>query len=344
MRCQRCQFENIPGQSRCFQCGSVLEADDAALDIHPPRMARWKRPFRSTGRWLRRHKLGPRRPLAEYLPERLKTKSAACLWGPILSIVPGLAHLVSGRFREILLYFIGWLVAVGAAIYLYGTGTGMVLVGLAIALHAWILVQHAILKEFKDIGERILLTIVALVCLGLLYWGVRRWTLPNLTGGYTSLTIPGSNTENGDYFLVWRDQVAPEDLRRGSLVLARLSNWEMGRRYSAGRTVHSMIVQVIGVPGDTVEIREDSYAVNGEPVDPNTYPLPRWLRGRELSAKIKPGAYLVSSEYRIQARGFGNLPDEQVIAMCLVNANDIEGRAFMRWLPISRRGYLEEIE
>jgi hypothetical protein len=261
-----------------------------------------------------------------------------------LSIFPGLAHLVSGRFREILFYFIGWLVAVGAAIFMYGTGTGMVLVGLAIALHGWILVQHAILREFKDIGERVLLMVVVLICLGLLYWGVRVWTLPNLTGGYTSLTIPDSNIVSGDYLLAWRDQVTPEDLTRGSLVLARLGGWRSGRRLFAGRRYPSMIVQVIGVPGDTVEIREDCFAVNGEALETEAYPLPRWLRGRTISATIGPGAYFVSSEYTIQVEGLGNVPDAQVKAQCLVDANDIEGQAFMRWLPISRRGYIEETE
>lgn len=282
--------------------------------------------------------------MADYLPSRLRTKSAACLWGPVLSIVPGLAHLVQGRFREILFYFIGWLVAVAGVIFMYGTATGMVLLGLAIALHSWILVQHAILKEFKDVGERIFLMAFILVCLGLLYWGVRAWTLPNLTGGYTSLTIPDSNIESGDYLLAWRDRVGPKDLTRGSLVLTRLGSWQSGHRFFRGSRYPGMIVQVIGVPGDTVEIREDFFAVNGEALDVERYPLPRWLHGRTLSATIGPGAYFVSSEYTIQVHGVGNVPDEQVKAQCLVDANDIEGRAFMRWLPISRRGYIEETE
>jgi hypothetical protein len=262
----------------------------------------------------------------------------------VLSIVPGLAHLVEGRFREILFYFIGWLIAVFGAIYMYGTAAGMILLGLAIALHGWILVQHALMREFKDVGERVLLMVFVLVCLGLLYWGVRRWTLPNLAGGYTNLTIPGLNVESGDYFLARRDKAKAEDLTRGSLVLTGLTDWQTGRRFFRMRSSHNMIVQVIGLPGDRVEIRENLYAVNDEPLEVERYPLPRWLHGRTLSVRIKPGVYFVSSEYTVQARGLGAVTNEQVKAVCLVDANDIEGRAFMRWLPISRRGYIEEIE
>ena len=44
MRCARCEFENIPGQTRCIRCGSILEAGSAVIDIYPPRMPAWSKP------------------------------------------------------------------------------------------------------------------------------------------------------------------------------------------------------------------------------------------------------------------------------------------------------------
>ena len=46
MRCQRCGFENPPSQGRCFRCGSILEGGAVEVGVYPPRMAKWKRPFR----------------------------------------------------------------------------------------------------------------------------------------------------------------------------------------------------------------------------------------------------------------------------------------------------------
>lgn len=227
---------------------------------------------------------------------------------------------------------------------MYGTTIGMCLTGLAIGLHGWILVQHALIKEFKDVGERVILMVFVLITLALIYWGVRTWTLPDLTGGYTSLTIAQSNIQRGDYLLAWRDEVCPEDLTRGSLVLARLANTREGRGIWVRHRNRSMIGQVIGVPGDTVEIRGGLYAVNGKVLEGKAYPLPQWLRGRTLSATIRPGAYFVSSEYTVQVQGVARVSDDLIRAMCLVDIENIEGRAFMRWLPISRRGYIEEIE
>jgi hypothetical protein len=77
------------------------------------------------------------------VPWRATKKSVGWLWIVAASIIPGLAHLLQRRFREIRWYFIGWLLALVLGLFLYGTSIGLGLVGLAIGLHAWIAVQHS---------------------------------------------------------------------------------------------------------------------------------------------------------------------------------------------------------
>ena len=93
----------MPGQSKCFQCGSVLDGTATVVDVHPPRMAPWKKPFRGMVRLARWWKLLPSGAPAKNRPSRIKLDSAdyTCLWGLLLSIIPGFAHLVHRRFREL---------------------------------------------------------------------------------------------------------------------------------------------------------------------------------------------------------------------------------------------------
>ena len=44
MRCNRCQFENMPGYDSCVQCGSILKAASGQVETEPPRMSKWKIP------------------------------------------------------------------------------------------------------------------------------------------------------------------------------------------------------------------------------------------------------------------------------------------------------------
>ena len=105
MRCQRCEFENMPGLDTCLRCGSVLINADEPIDIHPPRMSRWKKPIRNFFRQLRQFM-----PISawsgedlhfHFFPPWLKKISRVNFLGAFLSIIPGLAHLIQKRFHSI---------------------------------------------------------------------------------------------------------------------------------------------------------------------------------------------------------------------------------------------------
>jgi type IV secretory pathway protease TraF len=257
--------------------------------------------------------------------------------------VPGLAQLVEGRFREIIWYFLAWLLSLLAGLFLYGTGVGLFLIGLAIGLHAWIAIQHRLMKEVADFGARIFCTILALVVVALIYRAVPRVLLPNLTGGYTSLTIPYHNIEAGDYLLARRSRTSAEPLARGSLVLARLAAVRLGERSSASRWTDPMVVQIVGLPGEHVQMENAAFIVNGQELGSEKYPVPRWLRGRRVSVNVGDDFYFVSSQYNVRTHG-RQLNDANIGDMCLIRGSNIEALAFMRWLPLSRRGFLREME
>jgi len=410
----------MPGQTSCFRCGSVLESGGVAVDVHPPRAARWKRPFRNARRWIRRH--SP----TFYTVERVAGTSSAAIvrmgWDTLadwvdearalarpgfyllLSIVPGLGHVVQGRFREVRWYCLGWFMALAACLLLYRTSIGLFFYGATIGLHAYIAIHAARLLRLADdlspslaavvilmacvVGFFMLFQVVSfgspiflLVVVAMLSWGglvigvpvyvasrdteafqrvlrflprvaavlvvllsvwglyaaVADLLLGGLTGGYTALNIPYQNVRSGDYLLARRSLAMVERLPRGALVLV-----PVGRLYDIGtlrRAGETMIGQIVGLPGETVQI-ERLFRVDSVELDAQRYPVPGWLSARRLTVNVPENSYFVSCEYK----AIGGVTPAAVQAACVVPQSNIEARAFMRWNPVWRRGFLKETE
>jgi hypothetical protein len=336
MRCARCNFENIPDQARCIKCGSILQGEEERVDVYPPRMPRWKKPVRRLFRWGRQQKVVGEEGVQLRVPGWMKIMSGDCFLGLLLSIVPGLAHLAGGRFREIRWYLLIWFVLLVTGVFCYGSGFSFYLLALAIGLHAWIAVHHKLIKELAGIGVKLFVTAVLVMVLILVYRAIPRLVF-GLRGGYTSLTVPYHNISRGDYLLARRRSVLRGSIGRGSLVVTRLS----GIIYGDGRRMpgrgESMVVEIVGLPGEYVETKDNSFIVDEQQLDTKRYPVPIWLRGRRISVRIPQGCYFISTEYSIRGRGAS---DEVVRRACLVQAADIEAVAFMNWWPLSRRGFI----
>ena len=98
-----------------------------------------------------------------------------------------------------------------------------------------------------------------------------------------------------------------------------------------------MVVEIVGLPGESVEIKKDSFIVNEQQLDGERYPVPLWLRSHRISVRIPQGSYFISTEYNVP----GQSPSDEIIRRaCLVHAADIEALAFMNWWPLSRRGFI----
>lgn len=344
MQCPRCHFENTPGQSRCFKCGSVLDAKEAAVNVHPPRMAKWKKPFRAVMPRLRRQKRVPQETGTPEDDSPRDKLSPGTVTGLILSIIPGLAHLVAGRFSRVRWYCLAWLILLAGAIFLLGSAWGFAMLGLAIGIHAWVAFTYTLNKDCIYPSNKVAWLLALLVVLGLLYWGIRRTVFYDFLWAYTGLTIPYQNVESGDCLLARRSSSDEESIKRGSLVLIPLATAGNVRgRSERGREIGRMIVQVIALPGEEIDITEESFFVDGERLDPNEYPVPQWLRRtrKPITIEIPQGRYFVTSEYNVAG---GAQVDAFIRDACIVRIRDIEARAIMVWFPVNRRGFLKTDE
>jgi hypothetical protein len=328
----------MPGQSKCIKCGSILGNAKTVVEVYPPRMARWKKPFRFVARWMRRQRLSPEEAIRLRTPNWVRIVSKDAVLGLFLSIVPGLAQIIQKRFGQVRWHCVAWLALVLTGLFLYGGTVGFCLLGLAIGLHTWIAV-HPLVKELSRFHWKLLVTVSVLMALVLIYRAVPGIALPGISGGHTSLTIPYHEVRRGDYLLARRSRASREFIRHGSLVLAHLRGRSARRSFAE----NAMIVEVIALPGETVEIDNDVFVIDGQVRDPEKYPVPEWLQGRELSVNIGDDRYFVSAEYTVYARG-RQLASADIIAACVIGQNDIEAQAFVRWLPLSRRGFIKAIE
>lgn len=323
----------MPGRERCFKCGSILEPA-AVVDVHPPRMPAWKAPFREIARCVRGLRGAPEKPATHRARKVLSRAAGDALLGVVLSVVPGLAHALNQRFKEVRLHVLLWAILLSLGLFLYGSPYGFVCVGLAIGLHVWIALKFGLLQEIGDLGTRIGAIFVVTTGLTALYWAVPRVVFWGYGGGYTALTIPDMNVKAGDYLLIRRiGDMHP--IARGTLVLFRPSGYHNVLAPGV-RTVG----QIIGLPGETVSLANEVFRIEGQPLDPERFPVPAWLRRRSTGISVPKDSYFVSSEYRIGGHG-GVLTDEIIRNTCVIPAKEIRGRAFMRWWPPARRGFLE---
>jgi hypothetical protein len=268
----------------------------------------------------------------------MKVVSNESFLAVFLSIIPGLAHLIQRRFARIRLYVLLWLVLLFGTIFFYGGFLGWLFFGLTVAVHAFIALQTAFGKELADLGYRMLSLLLVGLGLLIIYWNVAGLIFRDIVGGHTSVHIPYHRTEAGDYVLARRSLANAENLTRGSLVVAGVGSIR-GRwlRGPAGRP--QVIAQIIARPGETLGIQEGRFVVDGRVLDPNECPVPGWLKTRELSVTISQEHYFLSAQF--QGQGYN---DAHIVSVCVVPVGQIEAKAFIRWSPLIRRGFIREIE
>jgi signal peptidase I len=141
--------------------------------------------------------------------------------------------------------------------------------------------------------------------------------------------------EPDQYVLV--DKLTPrfDAIKRGDIVVLHPpQDWD----YDAGTP---FIKRVIGLPGDTVEIRDDGLVyVNGQALDEAAYAYrnadgqvePTTPQGAGSSWTIGPGELFVMGDHReasADSRSFGP-----------IKADSVVGRAFLRYWPASTFGIL----
>lgn len=335
----------MPGMDRCFKCGSTLQIEQQDLDADPPRMAAWKKPFRDIVRTLRRLRILPGETPGIRKPTWLSEMFLEEILSVFLSIIPGLAHLLQRSFNTIGWYVAAWFVCLAATIFFYGSFAGYLFLGLCLVLHAWIAIHSRFIKKVTSSGHRIIAILFVSFLLWIVYSNIGRFIFQDIERIHSSITIPYHEIRINDYLLANRVDQSDHFLPRGSIVIAEMPQVTIGGhlRYNNRSSNAVATGQIIAFKNETVTTEENTFYVDGLPLEKDKYPVPMWLRGRALSITIPEDAYFIASEYNLNARGIA-LNNSIISEVCLIKTQGVESKVFMLWSSLTRRKFIRNYE
>ena len=345
MRCPSCGFENMPGRDACGRCGAQLVAsgEHAAEEFMPARAGAGKR-LRPFGYWLNRVLDG--RPRGAYLrlarflrgSSRIPGVSMAAM---LLSVLPGLGHLLSGRRRAALVAAGVWLLAVFVTANFYTGAPRQVLVGLLVAWHAGV-VFHAgrVWRTTPAAFDRVRVMLLVLVIATAAYLGVDAVARSHVRFVPTPYAIASLDMREGDV-LTFRPNRGT--LRRGDVCLVVDTLYRgvhnVGGGYVDFRIVDGMVIRLIALPGDTVEVSADGVKVNGEFLDAGDMPgrgIP--LPEEPVSVTVPEKSVLAVWSVRLAYEGnLRRLASGIWRRMYVVPVSHVAWRATGVYLPLTRR-------
>ena len=128
-------------------------------------------------------------------------------------------------------------------------------------------------------------------------------------------------------------------LDRGSLVVIHpfaAGNHQARAFHNEGTT----IAEIVGLPGENIQISKGVFLINNQPLSTEQYPVPGWLQNVTYSDIIPKDSYFISARYNMNFHGNARLTDNNIRQVCIVKKDAIEAKAFIRWLPVTRRGFL----
>ena len=156
-----------------------------------------------------------------------------------------------------------------------------------------------------------------------------------IPGGHAVSDSSDLNIYSGDYLIGSSRRTSREDITRGSYVLTELVS--IGDMRIPGTDYPRGYAQIIAMPGEKISIEKGFFVVDDKTLDSERYPVPAWLKKKEISQVLQQDQYFISANYR------GNMyNEEQILTICIITPSRIEAKAFLRWMPLSRRGLIED--
>lgn len=340
MQCPSCGFENIPGMANCVRCQTLLNLSDVSVVPGRASALNWNTRSTRARNTIRSALSIPRigSPLARMAPRW----GAAVPWDALVrSFVPGLGQLYE-KHR-----WYGWI--------LMSTWLLCLLAGLLTfpgRLSAWC-ITFAIVTQVVAVisllrGHMLGRSPVAAALLGvLLFLGLRTFVYQPigwLAGRWAQpLIVPDGLLKNpvlqpGDGVLVSGPRTQKTEFRRGDLVLYEVPQ-AIG--YPVQIAVGHGIDRIVGIPGDTVEIRSGRILVNDQPPAAGEVPLGPLDRFPDRTLILERDQYLILPTRLGLVMALPKNQAGLLYRLCVVDRSAITGRIFYRLKPWSRFGPID---
>jgi hypothetical protein len=269
-----------------------------------------------------------------------------------VSLVPGLGHLLSRETRRIFLLWPAWLGALALGLFLYGTATGGLFIGAAVALHAWIICDAAAVHDAfagRPVRFVIVLAVFGALLAGI-YGGARHAAGALVSGTYAPMDFPAEQIHAGDFLLVDPRAYRAAAPRRGDIIryctrseLRGPGAAELGYAVLRGETVG----QILAIPGEDVVWKDGRVRICCGQELVRNLDSPTEFASLDLALHVPPGQYFCLPPAVADALGprassivGAEAKAAYIRMMGFAALSDIRGRAFMVYEPVSRRKWL----
>ena len=334
MQCPICKFNNLPGTRVCTRCRAQLILDEniAPEHLQPPRAGQYKK-YRSIVYFFNRlddHQLGKK-----------TVTIAGHLLFLLLSLIPGLGHMVKGRRRAALAICCGWLSLMALIVLLYSSTLSGVLLGMAIALHAFVFFDILdIRSRYPKILSQFFAATVIAVIIAISYFGLQSYAhrfarivispcdFPqwHVQKQDSLLVTPGNNHGKGQ--LVYYHLPTSRRLRRGNLYFHL--NW-----------ANHFLGCILGLSGDKIEVGTDGVIqINGNKVNRQYLNDQQMKPGKPFTLTVPPDCYFIPNQFIF--RGNRIRQDNYIFLWknaYIVPRKQVIGKAIAIYFPLARRRF-----
>ncbi len=264
MQCPSCQFENMPGLSKCGRCGSLLSGSQIATDILPPRASKhqkWMRKSLPTIPW--NHDVS--NPILARIRPRFDSSlvNANVSETGILArlIIPGWPHFYCGWTVWGWVFLISYITLMAFCFLTLGSALSGLFFGSAVAVHA-VSCASLFRSEQSGVVERFLTSAAAIlfVCV-LIYFP--------LTSLFYRITHPLVLNQDSPPFLrgdtFFTSTVnAGTAFERGQVVVFRPTRFDITQPGRIYRIDGPHVDRILAVGGDRVSVKSGDAFINGE--------------------------------------------------------------------------------
>jgi len=345
MNCPSCGFNNMPGTERCARCRAQLtvSAPSSVDDFMPPRAGKLKG-LRGGGYWYNR--------IVDLLPNAMPgslgrffrgegTMTSPARAAMVMSVVPGLGHLFSGRRKGAAVAFVVWVAGIALALTFRYGGTRYALVSLIAGWHASVTLDAGRKLDIaRKLQDRLRIVLALIVISFVAYFFADRAIGSFYRFAPAPFALKTKGVEQGDILTI---EEGPAEWRRGDLVTMYPRGFyvDTGQSYALRGRGRTLSV-VMALAGDDVETSSHGVKVNGLRVPAEELPGggPRFPK--------TPVGFTVPDGHVFAVTPLGYRGGAGVVDLAAwrglytVRISDIIGKATGIYLPWFRRGAFEE--
>ena len=331
----------MPGVAACGRCGSRLDLERAAIEVHPPRATARQKQLR------RLFRLGP-------ASARIRDAARAAFDGTrglldrsevtfppaavlLRCIVPGWAQFYLGDVLLARCLVGAYVPLVFLGLVLFGSYPGAILVGIAVSIHASSVVAM-LLRYGTSQPARMLVAMLVLVVLAVGVYGPALWAMTRVALPITVQDAAAPLAE-GDIVLVNQLTYSMRRPALGDVVLFRTLEFSIPASPGVNQMQYrggDQIDRILAGPEATVEWRNGELRIGGE--ESTVRPLNPARMPTAFSLRVPAGCYLIFPSTQPNVNMVQRPDFWKRIA--LVDADSIQGTAYWRSQPLLRIGRL----